>query len=872
LRYNKRSGNSSLHSLLLKKEKRKMKKLLIGLLLIVGMGEAQTPPPFYTQLSQQPLPPVNRITANFSGAQGNNSLYYWVVAKYFLGNAALSIPYMVGGIGNTGSVAISWSAPYTPNNSTDPNQATYSLSYDVLRTTSPSFPANGSCSNCLVASNISSLNTTDTITTSLAGYTTNTFNPQPSPATLLIDNTNFQKLLFEVLVNGKNILPDSAAIPCPVATVLAIGCVKPDGTSITITADGTISATGISPLSLPTINAGMSTAQAQAVINTGGNIYALAGNYTSGPFTFPNGGGLICSGPYSTNFTYSGTGPFFSPTVTAANQQMNIQNCGLTLTNSSAIGITTKGVWSSTISGNFITGGNVQILMDGTSLGSYENTVSDNVLTNATYGIEMTGGSGQFANNNTVSNNYITGMVNAGIWGVNGGCQGNYLFRNNVSGFAGTNTIGIDYECVNGVLNGVNWVESIATAGQTFTGVKLRNGGNNLSGTKYSLVASGGTVTQLDYLKTDPNIIGEISTGSTPIYSIRDTTGFLPFLISSTGSSAYQLADTSLGLNTKYWETSVSAAGVCLTALQDDGITALISPACWKQSGVMTQLGSINMGGVGQDARYFANSADNTIQGDFGCVNGVGCILETTTANNFLFRYNTSPVMTLVAGGLNVTGTVNTSINFAVGATTVADSTSAIGLGGTSSSCAGGSFATSVTVSVRGVPSTTCGAGSGGTVTSVSASAPITSSGGATPNISATYQGNGAKVQASTGSTTTNDCVKFDANGNTIDAGAACGTTLTIASGTASLGTGAISSGTCATTVTVAGTGIATTDDIIADFNASPLAVTGYTPSANGMLAIIKWPTSGNVNFAVCNNTGSSITPGAITLNWRVVR
>ena len=36
-------------------------------------------------------------------------------------------------------------------------------------------------------------------------------------------------------------------------------------------------------------------------------------------------------------------------------------------------------------------------------------------------------------------------------------------------------------------------------------------------------------------------------------------------------------------------------------------------------------------------------------------------------------------------------------------------------------------------------------------------------------------QGNGTKVQLSTGSTTTNDCVKFDANGNTVDAGAGCG-------------------------------------------------------------------------------------------------
>jgi hypothetical protein len=39
-----------------------------------------------------------------------------------------------------------------------------------------------------------------------------------------------------------------------------------------------------------------------------------------------------------------------------------------------------------------------------------------------------------------------------------------------------------------------------------------------------------------------------------------------------------------------------------------------------------------------------------------------------------------------------------------------------------------------------------------------------------------TAQGNGSKVQLSTGSTSTNDCVKFDANGNTVSAGSACGT------------------------------------------------------------------------------------------------
>lgn len=93
-----------------------------------------------------------------------------------------------------------------------------------------------------------------------------------------------------------------------------------------------------------------------------------------------------------------------------------------------------------------------------------------------------------------------------------------------------------------------------------------------------------------------------------------------------------------------------------------------------------------------------------------------------------------------------------------------------------------------------------------------------------------------------------------------------------IASGTAAMGTGAITSATCATVVTVSATGVATTDTITASFNGDPTAVTGYIPSTSGMLTIIPYPTANNVNFKVCNNTSGSVTPGAITLNWRVAR
>lgn len=94
----------------------------------------------------------------------------------------------------------------------------------------------------------------------------------------------------------------------------------------------------------------------------------------------------------------------------------------------------------------------------------------------------------------------------------------------------------------------------------------------------------------------------------------------------------------------------------------------------------------------------------------------------------------------------------------------------------------------------------------------------------------------------------------------------------TVANGTSALGTSAIASGACGTVVTTSATGVATTDVITAGFNGDPTAVTGYAPATTGMLTIIAYPSANNVNFKVCNNTSASITPGAITLNWRVGR
>jgi hypothetical protein len=101
---------------------------------------------------------------------------------------------------------------------------------------------------------------------------------------------------------------------------------------------------------------------------------------------------------------------------------------------------------------------------------------------------------------------------------------------------------------------------------------------------------------------------------------------------------------------------------------------------------------------------------------------------------------------------------------------------------------------------------------------------------------------------------------------------AAGGFTTTIASGAKALATTAISSAACTAAQTAAATNTLTTDVVTASFNGDPTAVTGYVPLTSGMLTIIAYPTADTVNFKVCNNTSGSITPGAITLNWRVAR
>jgi hypothetical protein len=86
-----------------------------------------------------------------------------------------------------------------------------------------------------------------------------------------------------------------------------------------------------------------------------------------------------------------------------------------------------------------------------------------------------------------------------------------------------------------------------------------------------------------------------------------------------------------------------------------------------------------------------------------------------------------------------------------------------------------------------------------------------------------------------------------------------------VASGTSTLSNSSIGAGACATVVTSAATGVATTDRLQWAYASAPA-------TADGLLTLNPYVTSGNVNWKLCNPTASSQTPSGLVVNWSVLR
>lgn len=87
-----------------------------------------------------------------------------------------------------------------------------------------------------------------------------------------------------------------------------------------------------------------------------------------------------------------------------------------------------------------------------------------------------------------------------------------------------------------------------------------------------------------------------------------------------------------------------------------------------------------------------------------------------------------------------------------------------------------------------------------------------------------------------------------------------------IANTTTAVGTTAIGANTCTSATTVTMTGLATTSTVNFTPNADVSGTTGW--GSSGGLVIDAWPTANTLNYKVCNQTASIITPGAsVTFN-----
>jgi hypothetical protein len=177
-----------------------MTKLLVVFVAAIALM-AQSPVQTYEFAAVPPPPPAN-VSANATGRLDSAVYFYWVIARYPIGNSAPAIAPII----NAPS-ALSASAPVMVRWSL----ATGATGYDVLRTATPTIPG-GDCS-CAVATALSGSTTSqEDQGAALSSYTLS--QPVPAKTSLRLNYRDFSIPAIQIRDSSENdtllIQPNSA--------------------------------------------------------------------------------------------------------------------------------------------------------------------------------------------------------------------------------------------------------------------------------------------------------------------------------------------------------------------------------------------------------------------------------------------------------------------------------------------------------------------------------------------------------------------------------------------------------------------------------------------------------------------------------------
>ena len=95
---------------------------------------------------------------------------------------------------------------------------------------------------------------------------------------------------------------------------------------------------------------------------------------------------------------------------------------------------------------------------------------------------------------------------------------------------------------------------------------------------------------------------------------------------------------------------------------------------------------------------------------------------------------------------------------------------------------------------------------------------------------------------------------------------------VSIAAGTTAMPTISVPGNGCSAAATTAtATGALTTDRVAFSFSGDPTGLVGYGVGGSEV-TVVTWASANQVNFKLCNASGSAVTPGAASVNWGITR